>query len=78
MAKTVKKEVTAKKVVKKIIANLAMALVMIAIGFAVATAAYAAGFRFVLPKISVEWSSEEKDLVLVDRADLLGKAVSSR
>lgn len=63
---------------KKLIANVAIAIVTFITGFVLATSMYTAGFRFNLPKISVEWSSEEHDLILVDRADLLGKAVSSR
>lgn len=76
-AKATKKEV-AKKVIKKVIANLAMALIVFAAGFFAATAAYAAGMQLILPHISVEWENKDHDLILIDRSELLGKAVSDR
>lgn len=79
MAKTTKtKKETVKKVIKKIMVNLAMALVMFAIGFVAATAAYAAGMKLNLPKITVEYENKNHDLILIDRSELLGKAVSDR
>lgn len=72
-----KKELV-KKVARKIMANLAMAAIMFAIGFAVATSMYAAGFRFNLPKITVEYENENHDLILIDRSQLANQTASSK
>ncbi len=68
--KELNKKELVKKVARKIMANLAMALLMFAIGFAVATSMYAAGFRFNLPRITVEYQNERHDLILIDRNEI--------
>lgn len=57
-----------KKIVKKIVVNVIMAITMMAIGYSVATAMYSAGFRFNLPKITIEYDTEDHDLRLIDFA----------
>jgi hypothetical protein len=57
-----------KKIVKKVIINIFMAIMMMAIGYSVATAMYSAGFRFNLPKITIEYDTEDHDLRLIDFA----------
>lgn len=60
----------AKKIIKKIMVNVLMAIVMMLVGFGIGTAMYSAGFRFNLPRISVEWYNEDHDLILIDRASM--------
>lgn len=55
---------------KKMIAMFAIAIVTFITGFVLATSMYTAGFRFNLPKITVEWSTENHDLILIDRCKL--------
>ena len=69
---------TAKNILKKVTLMVAYGILMIIIGFTIATAMYSAGMRFSLPKIKIEYERDNHDLILVDREDLLGKAVSDR
>lgn len=57
-----------KSIIKKVTINIFMAITMMAIGYSIATAMYSAGFKFNLPKITIEYNTEDHDLRLIDFA----------
>jgi hypothetical protein len=69
---------TVKSILKKVALTVAYGILMAMIGFGIATAMYSAGMQFTLPKIKIEYENKDHDLILIDRSDLLGKAVSDR
>ena len=69
---------TAKNIIKKVALIVGYGILMAIIGFGIATGMYSAGMRFTLPKITIEYEQDDHDLILIDRNDLLGKAVSDR
>lgn len=66
--KKVKKETKAKVIIKKVIAIAAYTIICVIVGFSIATGMYSAGFKFNLPKVTIEYSTDDHDLILIDRS----------
>lgn len=62
------KESKAKAVIKKVIAIAVYTIICMIIGFSIATGMYSAGFKFNLPKVTIEYSTDDHDLILIDRS----------
>lgn len=66
--KKVKKETKAKVIIKKVVITAIYTILCIVVGFVIATSMYSAGLAFNLPKVTIEYSTDDHDLILIDRS----------
>jgi len=67
-AKKKVKKTKGKVIIKKVMITTIYTIFCIVIGFGIATGMYSAGLSFNLPKVTIEYSTDDHDLILIDRS----------